>query len=57
MDNHDFTSEELAACLDKGIYMLFFIEEDTFDRKDIQNVVFAMKSVQQALRKGGQKVE
>ncbi len=52
MDNQDFTNEELADCLDKDIEMLFFIEEDIFDRKDVQNVVFAMKGVIHALRKG-----
>ncbi len=53
MDNQDFTNEELADCLDKGIEMLFFIEEDIFDRKDVQNVVFAIRRVQDVLRKGG----
>lgn len=47
---NDFSSEEIASCLDMGIYMLFFLEEDTFDRKDIQNVVFAMRRVTGALR-------
>ncbi len=43
--------EELAECLDNGIEMLFFIEEDTFDRKDVQNVVFALKRFIRFLRK------
>ena len=52
IDSNYISSEELVEYLDKGIEMLFFIEEDTFDRKDIQNVVFAIKRVINSLRKG-----
>ncbi len=52
IDTSCISSEELVECLDKGIEMLFFIEEDTFDRKEIQNVIFAMRKVIHALRKG-----
>lgn len=51
IDSSCISSEKLAECLDKGIEMLFFIEEDTFDRKDIQNVVFAIRRITLALRK------
>lgn len=52
MNKHEITSNELAEFLDKGVEMLFYLEEDTFDRKDVQNVVFAMKGVIGVLRKG-----
>ncbi len=51
IDSGCISSEELTECLDMGVEMLFFIEEDTFDRKDIQNVVFAIRKVINALRK------
>ncbi|GAA3642272.1 hypothetical protein [Flavivirga jejuensis] len=51
IDSSCISSEELAECLDMGIEMLFFIEEDTFDRKDIQNVIFVIRRVINALRK------
>jgi len=40
----------LASFLDRGIEMLFYVEEDTFDRKDIQNVVSAIRGVIDVLR-------
>ncbi|MEP1489322.1 MAG: hypothetical protein ABJK28_12945 [Algibacter sp.] len=43
--------EGFAKYLDMGVEMLFYIEEDTFDRKDIQNVVFAIKRIIDNLRK------
>lgn len=50
-DNCSLSPEEFAKYLDLGIEMLFYIEEDTFDRKDIQNVVYAMKRIIDNLRK------
>ncbi|MGB5819574.1 MAG: hypothetical protein WBG90_08820 [Saonia sp.] len=44
--------EELARHLDLGIEMLFYIEEDTFSRKDIQDVVFSIRIITNTLRKG-----
>ena len=46
----DISKEDLVMYLDKGKDMLFFIEEDTFDKKDIQNVVFAIRSVIEVLK-------
>ncbi|WP_411029644.1 hypothetical protein [Spongiimicrobium sp. 3-5] len=46
------SSEELARHLDLGIEMLFYIEEDTFHRKDLQDVVAALRGIVLALRKG-----
>ena len=51
IDDCSLTPVEFAECLDKGIEMLFYIEEDTFDRKDIQNVVYALKRISDSLRK------
>ena len=45
------SSEELAKHLDMGIEMLFYIEEDVFDKRDIQSVVYAIRSIRNALRK------
>ncbi|WP_299549040.1 hypothetical protein [Seonamhaeicola sp.] len=45
------TPEEFAQYLDLGIEMLFYVEEDTFDRKDVQNVVYAIKRIIDNLRK------
>ena len=42
--------EKLAKFLDLGIEMLFYLEEDTFDRKDIQSVVSAIRGITNALR-------
>ena len=51
VDDCSLSPEEFAKCLDMGVEMLFYIEEDTFDRKDIQNVVFAIKRIIDNLRK------
>lgn len=40
----------LADFLDKGIEMLFYLEEDTFQQKEIQGVVSAIRSVIDVLR-------
>ena len=42
--------EELAKILDLGIEMLFYLEEDTFDRGEVQQVVSAMRGVIGVLR-------
>lgn len=52
IDDSYGSSEELAKYLDLGIEMLFYIEEDTFDRKDIQNVVSVMRGIIRALGQG-----
>ena len=44
--------EELAEVLDLGIEMLFYLEEDTFERKDVQHVASAIRFVRDILRKG-----
>lgn len=43
--------EELAKVLDFGIEMLFYLEEGSFDRKEVQQVVAAMRGVITTLRK------
>lgn len=42
--------EVLANQLDKGIEMLFYIEEDTFERKEIQDIVAALRGIIVLLR-------
>ncbi|MEX0313664.1 MAG: hypothetical protein AB3N18_05765 [Allomuricauda sp.] len=42
--------EELATILDLGIEMLFYVEENTFDRRKVQNVVSALKDIIGLLR-------
>lgn len=44
------TPEELAKCLDLGIEMFFYLEKDSFEQKDIQNVVFAIRGIIGILR-------
>ena len=41
---------ELARILDLGIEMLFYLEEDTFERRDIQSVVSAIRGIIEVLR-------
>ena len=41
---------ELAKQLDLGIEMLFYLEEDTFDKRDVQKVVSAIRGIIHALR-------
>ncbi|MEC7262920.1 MAG: hypothetical protein VXW38_04205 [Bacteroidota bacterium] len=45
------TPEELAKVLDYGIEMLFYLEENTFDRKEVQQVVAALRGLVTGLRK------
>ncbi|RIV35801.1 hypothetical protein D2V08_04040 [Flagellimonas lutimaris] len=42
--------EELAKVLDLALEMLFYLEEDTFDRKEVQQVVAALKGIVVGLR-------
>ncbi|RIV72200.1 hypothetical protein [Flagellimonas aequoris] len=44
------TPEELAKVLDYGIEMLFYLEENTFDRKEVQQVVAALRGLVVGLR-------
>lgn len=46
------TPEELAKILDYGIEMLFYLEEDAFDRKEVQQVVAAIRGLVVELRGG-----
>ena len=43
--------EGLARMLDLGIEMLFYVEADTFEREEVQNVVSALRDVIKALRR------
>jgi len=42
---------ELAEVLDMGIEMLFYVEEESFSRKEIQDVAAALREVGKVLRK------
>jgi len=42
--------KELAKVLDLGLEMLFYLEEDTFDRKEVQQVVTALRGIVVGLR-------
>ena len=42
--------QELAKILDLGIEMLFYLEEDTFDKREVQSVVSALRGIIKALR-------
>lgn len=44
------SQENLAKFLDQGIEMLFYLEEDAFDRKAIQNVAAALRDIAMVLR-------
>lgn len=44
------TPEELAKILDFGVEMLFYLEEGSFDRKEVQQVVAAMRGIVVGLR-------
>ncbi len=37
--------EKLAQILELGIFMLFFLEEDTFSRREVQDVVEAIRGI------------
>ena len=51
VDNCSLSPDEFTKYLDLGVEMLFYVEADTFDRKDIQNVVYAIKRIIDNLRK------
>ncbi|NQZ45402.1 MAG: hypothetical protein HRT65_13920 [Flavobacteriaceae bacterium] len=42
--------EELAKYLDLAVEMLFYLEEDTFDRQDVQSVVSSLRGIIVILR-------
>ena len=42
--------EELAKILDYGIEMLFYLEEGSFEQKEVQNVVAALRGIVVGLR-------
>ena len=44
------SNKNLAKILDQGIEMLFYLEEDAFERKQVQNVVAALRDVAVVLR-------
>lgn len=44
------SSKKLAEHLDLGIEMLFYLEEDTFERKEVQSVVSALRTIIRTLR-------
>jgi len=43
--------EALAQQLDLAVEMLFYVEEDTFSRRELQEVASALKGVVRVLRK------
>lgn len=49
--------EQLAQVLNLGIEMLFYLEEDTFERKDVQHVASAMRFVGELLSKIGENIK
>ena len=44
------SSENLAQHLDLGVEMLFYLEEDSFDRREVQSVVSALRGIIKALK-------
>ncbi len=46
------TPETLANWLDLAVEMLFYVEEDTFSRIEIQEVATAIRKVVRVLRSG-----
>ncbi|WP_242502141.1 hypothetical protein [Flagellimonas olearia] len=46
------TPAQLADILDLGVVMLFYLEEDTFSRREVQSVVEALKGIEGWLREG-----
>lgn len=44
------SQEGLAKILDLGIEMLFYLEEDTFEKREVQQVVSALRGIAQLLR-------
>nr|WP_293302975.1 hypothetical protein [Allomuricauda sp.] len=44
------TPAQLADILELGVVMLFYLEEDTFSRREVQSVVEALKGIGDWLR-------
>lgn len=44
------TPEEMAKQLDKVIEMIFYVDEESFDKKDMQNAMSVIKSINDSLR-------
>lgn len=44
------SKEGLAKILDLGIEMLFYLEEDTFEKREVQQVVSALRGISHMLR-------
>ena len=44
------STQELANVLDMGVEMLFYLEENAFSQREVQNVVSAMRVFTKALR-------
>ena len=44
------STQELAKVLDMGVEMLFYLEENAFSQREVQNVVSAMRDITKALR-------
>ncbi|WP_097047055.1 hypothetical protein [Flagellimonas pacifica] len=42
--------EKLAQILDFGVEMLFYLEQDTFEPKEVREVVAAVRGIVNALR-------
>ena len=42
--------EKLAQVLDFGLEMLFYLEENTFEKREVQNVVSALRGMITVLR-------
>lgn len=43
--------EKLTQILELGIFMFFFLEENTFSRREVQDVVEAIRGIVVGLRK------
>jgi len=50
IDNSYGSPESLAKHLDMGIEMLFYIEDDTFEKRDVQAVVSAIRGITKIIR-------
>ncbi|MEQ5790518.1 hypothetical protein J4E06_05610 [Muricauda sp. NFXS6] len=50
IENRYGTPETLANWLDLGVEMLFYVEEDTFSRDELQEVATALRGVVRVLR-------
>ena len=50
IENRYGTPETLANWLDLAVEMLFYVEEDTFSREELQEVATALRGVVRVLR-------